>query len=131
MSRRDFAERNTEFIDLAGISIDASASVRREGAAKGLFLDDEQADAGRDVAGECPDPDGGLRKSGCGRRKESGTQGKGCNAQFAFNDHDRRSMFTGLVVDGKGAVLADFAVVTGCSIRRGSLDDQRAHNVVA
>jgi hypothetical protein len=49
MSRRDFAESNTEFVDLAGISIDASASVRREGAAKGLFLDDEQADAGRDV----------------------------------------------------------------------------------
>jgi hypothetical protein len=49
MSRRDFAESNTEFVDLAGISVDASASVRREGAAKGLFLDDEQADAGRDV----------------------------------------------------------------------------------
>ena len=120
MSRRDFAKGNTELVDLAGISIDGSASVRREGAAKGLFLDDEQADAGRDIAGECPDPDGGLRKSGCRRREEGGTQGKRGNVQFVCNDHDRRSMFTGLVVDGEGSAIAGFAVVTGCSIRRGS-----------
>jgi hypothetical protein len=39
-------------------------------------------------------------------------------------------MFTGWSSTVKGAVLADFAIVTDCSTRRGSLDDQRAHGAI-